>query len=245
MQQRRTVRPGISHDLRELNAALATANSRVDDLDAGSPSEGFDEAADELFRVYNLARNLGSRESFTGCPLHPDGAVDPLAPMGWGKCLLCNERRKKGGASVPTADQITAPWQTSDRRRKIPDSATGLQELRSVMRTVNDLAFRLNVESPPGDFERIAGRTYTAFCIARELSRPIPRTGCSIHPQGPVDRNPPTGWGDCQLCNTIRWGREKASAPGWRERLPTDSMRRPMLRPHDQPSIRRPSDRRR
>jgi hypothetical protein len=235
MQRRRRVRPGISYDLSELHAALATANSLVDNLDAGSPSEGFDGAADELFRVYNLARNLGSRESFTGCPLHPEGAVDPLAPMGWGKCLLCNERRKRGATPAPGADQITAPWQTFDRRRKIPDSATGLQELRSVMRAINDLAFRLNVESPSGDFDRIAGRTYTAFCIARELSRPAPRTGCSIHPQGPIDHNPPAGWGDCQLCNTIRWRRERAYTSGWRERLPTVSMRRPLLSPKDSP----------
>lgn len=231
MQQRRRVRPGMSYDLRELNAALATASSRVDDLDTGSPAEAFDGAADELFRVQNLARNLGSRESFTGCPLHPEGAIDPLAPMGWGKCLLCNDRRRRGGAAVPAVDQIAPRPQIFDRRRMIPDSATGLQQLRSAMRTINDLAFRLNVESPREDFDRIAGNTYTAFCIARELSRPVPRTGCSIHPQGPIDPAPPAGWGVCQLCNTIRWRREKASAPGWRERLPTERMRRPLLRP--------------
>src|SRR3569833_3758075 len=89
MQQRRRVRQGMPHDLRELHAALTTANSRVDDLDSRSPVEGFDGAADELFRVQNLARTLGSRESFTGCPHHPESAIDPLAPMGWGKCLIC------------------------------------------------------------------------------------------------------------------------------------------------------------
>ncbi len=35
------------------------------------------------------------RQSGTGCDTHPDGAVDPEPPDGWGHCLHCNINRRR------------------------------------------------------------------------------------------------------------------------------------------------------
>ncbi|MFF1690767.1 hypothetical protein [Streptomyces sp. NPDC058254] len=46
------------------------------------------------------------RASSTGCSLHPEGAVDPVAPPTWGRCLLCNTRRRRGLDVQPRWSQI-------------------------------------------------------------------------------------------------------------------------------------------
>jgi len=185
VEKRRRVRSGLPYDLREVNAVLATVHARIDELDSSAPPETVDGAADEIFRLHTLLRNLGSRPSITGCPAHPEGAVDPIPPMGWGRCLLCNHRRRSSGAPVPPP---TSPAGTVPARRKmLPDFAHGLEELRSIMRTINDLVFDLKIESPPEAFDEIADYVHEAFCVAREFSRALPITGCKIHPQGAVD----------------------------------------------------------
>lgn len=234
MRQRR-VRPGMAYSLRELRDALATASSTVDNLRPGSAPEAFDAAADELFRVLSAARDLGGDESFTGCPLHPNGAIDPLAPPGWGRCLLCNDRRRRSTGFAPVGERAAGPEPRGDVRRMFTDTATGLQELHTAIRAINELMFPLGAESPASAFNEVIEIAYRAFYIARELSRPPSPTGCVIHPQGPVEHEPPRGWGVCLLCNTIR-RRRAAAGPGWRDRLPTDKIRRPLLRPDSGPA---------
>jgi hypothetical protein len=41
-----------------------------------------------------------ARRTTTGCDTHPEGAIDPLAPDGWGRCLFCNDRRRKAQRSI-------------------------------------------------------------------------------------------------------------------------------------------------
>ena len=37
----------------------------------------------------------------TGCDRHPEGAVDPVPPEGWGSCLLCNTYRRRAAKGIP------------------------------------------------------------------------------------------------------------------------------------------------
>ena len=233
MAQRRKVRPGLPIDLRDLHAALATINRRIDDLDPASPPEAFDNLADELFRALTLARNLGRRSSLTGCDLHPHGAVDPCAPDGSSQCLICNTHRRRGrsAASMPASDLRDAE---PIKRYNVPDSTTGLAELRSRMRTLNDLEYTLDLESPPELTDAIADALFDAFCLARELARPLPHTGCRLHPHGPVDTDPPSGGSDCLICN-MRLRRGTAQIPE-RRRLRQPQIRQPII-PLQPPSL--------
>lgn len=44
-----------------------------------------------------------ARRTVTGCDTHPDGAIDPVPPDGWGQCLLCNTRRHRAQPNRRTA----------------------------------------------------------------------------------------------------------------------------------------------
>ncbi len=44
-----------------------------------------------------------ARRSATGCDTHPDGAIDPIPPDGWGQCLICNTHRRRAQSSRRTA----------------------------------------------------------------------------------------------------------------------------------------------
>ncbi len=44
-----------------------------------------------------------ARRTVTGCDTHPDGAIDPVPPDGWGQCLLCNTRRHRAQSNRRTA----------------------------------------------------------------------------------------------------------------------------------------------
>ncbi|HEX5567435.1 MAG TPA: hypothetical protein VFY14_11015 [Streptomyces sp.] len=91
-------------EVRELQTALHTASDIAFALE-GEPSA--DQAAalvDALRRALEVARALGEDRGGTGCREHPRGAVDPLygdkedpLPPGWGRCLLCNDRRRRAG----------------------------------------------------------------------------------------------------------------------------------------------------
>lgn len=96
----RKVPVGLPHQLRELRAALGTVNDIAYAMDVHSGTECWDSLADALWSAFSLAREFARVKNVTGCTAHPQGAVDPLAPEGWGKCLLCNDRRR-GHAAGP------------------------------------------------------------------------------------------------------------------------------------------------
>lgn len=93
-------------DLRELQSALNTASDIAFSLDAAAPSpHEAEQLMDALRRALAAAGALGAGLGATGCAEHPKGPVDPLAgdredplPPGWGRCLLCNDRRRRAGA---------------------------------------------------------------------------------------------------------------------------------------------------
>ncbi|MEU6079690.1 hypothetical protein [Streptomyces sp. NPDC047108] len=93
----------MSHaDLLELRNALATASDIAFGLESDPSSGQADALVDALRRALAAAGTLSSAVGATGCPEHPRGAVDPLhgdpedpLPPGYGKCLLCNDRRRR------------------------------------------------------------------------------------------------------------------------------------------------------
>ncbi|MEV5509488.1 hypothetical protein [Streptomyces orinoci] len=97
----------MSHaDLRELHGALHTAYDIAFALDATAVSaQESEQLVDALQRALAAARALGGGAGTTGCARHPKGAVDPLygdkedpLPPGWGRCLLCNDARRRANA---------------------------------------------------------------------------------------------------------------------------------------------------
>jgi hypothetical protein len=44
-----------------------------------------------------------ARHTATGCDTHPDGAIDPVPPDGWGQCLICNTQRRRAQPNRRTA----------------------------------------------------------------------------------------------------------------------------------------------
>ncbi|MGP3925607.1 MULTISPECIES: hypothetical protein [unclassified Streptomyces] len=93
----------MSHaDLLELRTALSAASDIACGLEAGPSRRQADELVEALRRALAAAGSLSSEYGATGCPEHPRGAVDPLygdpddpLPPGYGKCLLCNDRRRR------------------------------------------------------------------------------------------------------------------------------------------------------
>jgi hypothetical protein len=91
-------------ELRDLQAALRTASDIAFDQEVPS-GEQAEVLVDALRRALSAAQSLSDGPGATGCREHPRGAVDPLygdkddpLPPGWGRCLLCNDRRR-GAAS--------------------------------------------------------------------------------------------------------------------------------------------------
>lgn len=91
-------------DLGELQAAMRTASGIVFDQHAPGPQEA-EALVEALRRALAAAQALSDGSATTGCREHPRGAIDPLygdkddpLPPGWGKCLLCNDRRRRAGA---------------------------------------------------------------------------------------------------------------------------------------------------
>ncbi|MFJ2774608.1 hypothetical protein [Streptomyces sp. NPDC087300] len=52
-----------------------------------------------------LSVPAGNHAVSTGCTKHPVGPVDAVAPEGWGTCLLCNTKRRRGVAQQLTPHQ--------------------------------------------------------------------------------------------------------------------------------------------
>lgn len=95
---------GYAH-LRELRTALTTASDLASSLQTAPSRRDADQLVDVLRRALTAAGSLGEEPGPTGCAEHPHGAVDPLygdpedpLPPGYGKCLLCNDRRRRADA---------------------------------------------------------------------------------------------------------------------------------------------------
>ncbi|WP_168220776.1 hypothetical protein [Streptomyces sp. RFCAC02] len=98
--------PRQRSELRDLQAALRTASDIAFDQEAPA-GEQADVLVDALRRALAAAQSLADGPGGTGCREHPRGAVDPLwgdkedpLPPGWGKCLLCNDRRRRAGRGL-------------------------------------------------------------------------------------------------------------------------------------------------
>ncbi|CAM5342027.1 MULTISPECIES: hypothetical protein [Streptomyces] len=92
-------------DLRELQTALTTASDIASSLQAAPTRRDADQLVDVLRQALTAASSLSTLTGPTGCAIHPNGAVDPLygdpedpLPPGYGKCLLCNDRRRRADA---------------------------------------------------------------------------------------------------------------------------------------------------
>ncbi|WP_052848416.1 hypothetical protein [Streptomyces avicenniae] len=93
-------------EVRELQAALRTASDIAfeEDVPAGAQAEAL---VDALRRALGAAQSLSDGPVGTGCREHPRGAIDPLhgdkddpLPPGWGRCLLCNDRRRRASRGL-------------------------------------------------------------------------------------------------------------------------------------------------
>ncbi|KUL33466.1 hypothetical protein ADL22_33085 [Streptomyces sp. NRRL F-4489] len=103
--------------LHELQTALTTAADLASALRSAPTRQDADQLVDVLRQALTTATSLGGRAACpTGCALHPHGAVDPLygdpedpLPPGYGKCLLCNDRRRRADAQHAHVRPRTRP----------------------------------------------------------------------------------------------------------------------------------------
>ncbi|MEV7415986.1 hypothetical protein [Streptomyces sp. NPDC089919] len=228
-----SVPTGRPYALKELQAALGALGDQARELyETAHPAE-YEPVADALHAAFQTAAGLAPARSYTGCPEHPNGALDPEAPEGWGRCLICNDRRRlgrrgQGGAPRPAGEQPRLGY-------PVPDPPYTLQGLRDLLRTVEEQRFHLNLSSPDADFVRLADDVHRAFIVARELSRPRGASGCTEHPGAPVDPDAPPGEA-CIFCA----GRKRRSqrSPGTPEMLPRirRGERRQLQRRFDRPT---------
>lgn len=94
-------------DLRELNNALRTATDIAHSWEGTPPMDQLADLSDALQRALTSVRAMEAETGgTTGCREHPRGAVDPLyhdkedpLPPDWGRCLLCNDRRRKANSA--------------------------------------------------------------------------------------------------------------------------------------------------
>lgn len=100
----------MSHThLRDLRDALGAASDIAFALESDPKGRQAQtgELVDVLRRALAAATALTSDAGATGCREHPRGAVDPLygdpddpLPRGYGKCLLCNDRRRRASTRL-------------------------------------------------------------------------------------------------------------------------------------------------
>ncbi|POX43052.1 hypothetical protein C3486_02185 [Streptomyces sp. Ru73] len=151
----------------------------------GDPTE-YDRIADGLYSTFSTARNLAPTRNVTGCPHHPNGPVDPLAPAGWGNCLLCNRNRRIGNQSARSQESAGSGY-------PVPQGPYDHQALLAIMCSVNECVFELDYRSSDQEFTHVAELLHSAFIIARELSHPRSNSGCPKHPGAPLDVDVPGG----------------------------------------------------
>ncbi|KJY33476.1 hypothetical protein VR44_13895 [Streptomyces katrae] len=173
---------------------MGALGDRIKDLYEGAHPAEYDPVADALYVAFQTAAGLAPAKSYTGCPEHPNGALDPEAPEGWGRCLICNDRRRLGRRLQ--GGRPAAPAAPVEQRRlgyPVPDPPYTLDVLRRYLRSIDEQRFHLTLGSPDRDFVRLADDLHRAFIVARELSRPRNASGCSEHPGAPIDPDAPPG----------------------------------------------------
>lgn len=79
-----------------------------------------------------------------------------------------------------------------------------LKELLEHLNSVGNVIKRLEEASTPELFDELADKLDTAFVTATNMAPARYRTGCQLHPWGPVDTEAPEGWGACATCNRNR-----------------------------------------
>ncbi|WP_179041195.1 hypothetical protein [Streptomyces acidiscabies] len=177
----------------ELHRQLPSVNDRINWLSALADPTEYEQITDDLYAVFITARDLAPVRNATGCSRHPNGPVDTEAPAGWGLCLLCNTSRRIGNPSARAAPELQrSMW-------VIPQPPYDHRALTGTMKTLNEAVADLGFCSPDLDFERVADLVHCAFWIARELARPPSESGCSQHPNAPIDHDAPGG-PQCLFC---------------------------------------------
>lgn len=153
----------------------------------------WDTVADYLYEAFRTAAVLAPEKTPTNCSWHPRGAVDPEAPVGWSRCLLCNDRRRRHfrGTPPPVAPAV----KRGDLGYPVPFPPYDRDALLQRTRRLNDVMYDLSIKSSFSEFSTVADLLHEAFCIARELSRPRNQSGCAKHPGGPRDVDE-----SCLLC---------------------------------------------
>ncbi|MER5929847.1 hypothetical protein [Streptomyces sp. NPDC002054] len=203
-----SVPTGRPYALKELQSNVGALGDQVKDLYEGAHPGEYEGIADALYAAFQTAASLAPAKSYTGCPEHPNGAIDPEAPDGWGRCLLCNDRRRLGQRSQ--GGRTAAP--AVEQRRlgyPVPPPPYTLQLLRTYLRAIEDRRFHLGLSSPDAEFVQIADDLHRAFIVARELSRPRNASGCAEHPGAPVDPDAPPG----EACIFCAGRRRRAQRP--------------------------------
>lgn len=206
--------------LKELSRTVPGVGDQVRALGDGAAAVEYEGVADRLWNVLVVARELAPTRSRTGCDVHPDGPVDPLAPPGWTRCLLCNRNRRISDPSVP-AVEAAPEGARPGAGYAAPSPPYTREALTEAMRLVNELAFELDYGSSDEKFALLAERVHRAFVIARELSRPRGDSGCSRHPGAPVDPTADeTGGPSCLFCRGEELRRSRQGPPVPRGRRP-------------------------
>lgn len=218
--QRFAVPTGRPFLLGEFRTKLAAIDGSVRALYADSHPAELELVADELYLLFNIARNLAPARTYTGCDRHPNGAIDPEAPQGWTRCLLCNDARRRGTVSgeLPAASRANALGYP------IPVAPYSFELLQQFVRLTSEQAYSLSLRSTDAEFSLLADTVHQSFIVARELSRPRNTSGCDVHPGAPTD---PTADGACLFCVSDRQRRldEQNGVPVMLDRPPTRTVR--------------------
>lgn len=205
-----SVPTGRPYALKELQATLGSLGDHMRELYDGAHPAEYDGVADALYIAFQTASGLAPAKSYTGCSEHPNGALDPEAPDGWGRCLICNDRRRLDCAARAAARRRgTRRRGTATARLSRAGPPYTHDALRAFLRTIEDRRFHLGLSSPPEEFVRMADDLHRAFIVARELSRPRNASGCSEHPGAPIDPDAPPG----EACIFCAGRRRRAQRP--------------------------------
>lgn len=78
-----------------------------------------------------------------------------------------------------------------------------LAVIKETVRAAQGLVLALDAASSREDLQAAHATLLKGAMLVRGLIDPA-ATGCSIHPAGPVDPDPPPLWGHCLLCNVRR-----------------------------------------
>ena len=221
--QQYTVPTGRPFLLGELRTKLAAIEGSVRALYADAHPAELETVADETYLLFTIARNLAPAKTYTGCDRHPNGAIDPEAPEGWTRCLLCNEARRRG----TTAAGVPGPAsRTSNLGYPVPEGPYSFELLKQLLRRTTEVAYGLSLRSSDAEFTELADTVHQSFIVARELSRPRNTSGCDIHPGAPTD---PTADNACLFCTADRRRRlnQRDGVPVMIDRLPRRAGVRP------------------